>query len=86
MQKCDLCLDRWAEGKKPICVSSCPMQALDAGPLDELRSKYGDCGEAEGFQYEEALAPSITFTPKKDIRNLVPCRVRVTPEIGSKKV
>ena len=86
MQKCDLCLDRWAEGKKPICVISCPMQAMDAGPLDELRAKYGDCREAEGFQYEEALAPSITFTPKTDVRNLAPCRVRVTPEIGSKKV
>ena len=83
MQKCDLCLDRWAEGKKPICVTSCPMEAIDAGPLDELRARYGDCREAEGFRYEEALAPSITFTPKKDDRNLAPFRVRVTPEIGS---
>ena len=34
MQKCDLCCDRWAEGKKPICVEACPMRALDAGPRD----------------------------------------------------
>ena len=41
MQKCDLCLERWTEGKRPVCVDSCPMQALDAGPLNELKKKYG---------------------------------------------
>ena len=36
MQKCDFCLDRLAKNKKPICVGACPMQALDAGPIEEL--------------------------------------------------
>lgn len=86
MQKCNFCIDRWAEGKKPICVSSCPMQAIDAGPLDKLRAKYGDCRDAEGFQYDEKLTPSITFNPKKDGRNLTPRLVRVTPAMDSTKV
>jgi anaerobic dimethyl sulfoxide reductase subunit B (iron-sulfur subunit) len=68
MQKCDLCVDRWAEGKKPICVSSCPMYALDADPIDELRAKYGDVRETDSFIYSEKIAPSITFKPKKDTR------------------
>jgi anaerobic dimethyl sulfoxide reductase subunit B (iron-sulfur subunit) len=85
MQKCDLCIDRWADGKQPICVSSCPMQAIDSGPLDELRAKYGDYREAEGFRYNEKLVPSIAFTPKKDGRNLAPRLIRVTPEMGSGK-
>lgn len=59
MQKCDLCLERWAEKKKPICVDSCPMRALDAGPLDELRAKYGDVREAEGFVYSDKTMPSL---------------------------
>lgn len=37
MTKCDGCYDRVAEGKKPICVESCPLRALDFGPIDELR-------------------------------------------------
>lgn len=41
MQKCDLCRDYLADGKQPVCVSSCPMRALDFGPLDELRARYG---------------------------------------------
>lgn len=65
MQKCDLCLDRWAEGKKPICVAGCPMRALDAGPMDELKQRYGDTREAEGFIFSIETAPSILFKPKR---------------------
>lgn len=64
MQKCDLCLDRWREGKKPICVEACSMRALDAGPLDELRAKYCDIQEAAGFVYSPEAKPSIIFNPK----------------------
>ena len=64
MQKCDLCLDRWAENKKPICVEACPMRALDAGPLDELKAKYGEIQEAEGFVYSKRVVPSVIFKPK----------------------
>ena len=64
VQKCDLCLERWPQGKKPICVEGCPMRALDAGPLDELRAKYGDIREAEGFVYSADAMPSIVFKPK----------------------
>ena len=28
MQKCDFCADRWSQGKKPICVDSCPVDAI----------------------------------------------------------
>ncbi len=42
MTKCDGCYDRVAEGKKPICVESCPLRALDFGPIDELRKKHGE--------------------------------------------
>lgn len=66
MQKCDLCIDRWAEGKKPVCVMACPMHALDAGPLDELKEKKGGARETEGFTYAETLAPSILYKPKKN--------------------
>lgn len=42
MTKCDGCNDRLAEGKKPICVESCPLRALDFDTMDNLRAKYGD--------------------------------------------
>jgi anaerobic dimethyl sulfoxide reductase subunit B (iron-sulfur subunit) len=64
MQKCDLCAERWAEGKKPICVEGCPMRALDAGPLKELIQKYGDNHDAAGFEYRADLKPSIVIKGK----------------------
>lgn len=65
MQKCDLCLDRLEAGQQPICVEACPMYALDAGPLPDLRDRYGDCKEAEGFRWSERFEPSVIFNPKK---------------------
>lgn len=41
MSKCDGCFDRLEQGKKPVCIESCPLRALDFGPMDELRTKYG---------------------------------------------
>ena len=79
MQKCDLCVDRWAVGKKPACVSSCSVLAMDAGPLDELREKYGDIRETEGFTYSDSLVPSIIYNPKQDIHNLEIQKVVVMP-------
>ena len=64
MQKCDFCLEEWEKGKQPICVRSCTMRALDAGPMDELVTKYGEAREAEGFSYYEKSHPAIVFKPK----------------------
>ncbi len=64
MQKCDLCADRWKEGKKPVCVGSCPTRALDAGPMDKL-TKHGESREAAGFKYLNKLSPAIVFHRKQ---------------------
>jgi len=64
MQKCDLCLDRWADGKQPTCVASCPMRALAAGPVEELMVAYGEAKEAHGFAYSAETKPSVVFKPK----------------------
>ena len=65
MQKCDFCQERLEKGQQPICVEACPMYALDVGPLDELRAKYGDAVEAVGFRYSERFKPAVTFKPKR---------------------
>ncbi|MBE0431584.1 MAG: 4Fe-4S dicluster domain-containing protein [Dehalococcoidia bacterium] len=79
MQKCDLCLDRLAKGGKPVCVDACPMWALDAGPLEELEAKYGDVTDAEGFEYDAELGPSVIYKAKRDVKGLPTKKVFVTP-------
>lgn len=67
MQKCDMCIERWAEGKKPICVAACPVRALDAGTSEQMVAKYGKVREAVGFTYHDKLSPSVIFKPKTKV-------------------
>ena len=42
MMKCDLCYDRTSAGKKPMCATVCPSQAITYAPLHEIeRSRRG---------------------------------------------
>jgi anaerobic dimethyl sulfoxide reductase subunit B len=68
MQKCQLCLERLKAGRQPICVEACPMFALEAGPIEELRKKHGDQARAEGFKHLKRFEPSVTFKPKEPPR------------------
>ncbi len=79
MGKCHFCLDRIAENKKPVCVDACPMRAMDAAPMEELRAKYGDVRETECFSYSPKLIPSIIFKPKKDTENFTVQKIYTSP-------
>lgn len=75
MTKCDLCIDRIKEGLKPACVAACPMRALDAGPLEELKERYPDWTDTvENLpngnisKLNEDTKPSIIF--KKKVRRV----------------
>jgi anaerobic dimethyl sulfoxide reductase subunit B (iron-sulfur subunit) len=69
-RKCMMCLDRLTEGKKPICVLSCSMRALEFGPLEELVSRFGDLRQLEDMPSPKATTPSVVFkvhSPKKPL-------------------
>ena len=59
--KCNLCLDRLSEGRAPACVATCPTEALAAGPMKELITKYGEVRELEGFADYHQANPQIVF-------------------------
>lgn len=66
MTKCDLCIDRISEGLKPACVAACPMRALDAGPMDELKERYSDWSDkVENFP--DGNIPSMGIDTKPNI-------------------
>lgn len=39
--KCDMCVDRLAEGKEPACVANCGLKALYYGDINELEAELG---------------------------------------------
>ena len=36
MEKCDFCVDRLIQGKEPVCVATCPTDALRFGTMEVL--------------------------------------------------
>lgn len=68
MTKCDGCFDRVAIGKKPICIESCPLRALDFGPVDELRAKYGDRADIAPLPDPKLTEPSLIVSTGRNAR------------------
>lgn len=68
MTKCDGCYERVEAGKKPICVESCPLRALDLAPIEELRAKYGDLAEIAPLPAAHFTKPNIVLKPNANSR------------------
>ena len=66
MTKCDLCTDYREEGLEPACVAGCPSRALDWGPIDELRERYGDVDAIEPLPDPAITEPRLVITPHRD--------------------
>lgn len=71
MSKCTMCIDRLEQGRKPICVESCRMRALDFGPLEDLTRKYGDARVLEDLPKGTITRPAIVFKPHVVKKQLV---------------
>lgn len=66
--KCNLCIDLQEQGEVPVCVSTCPMRAIEFGPIDELRKKYGKISQIKGMPNDSITFPNIVITPHRDAR------------------
>lgn len=75
-QKCNMCIDRLEMGLQPVCASSCPLRALDFGPLKVLQEKYGNRKDLEDLPSSQATKPAIIFKPHAPKRQLVPYDVQ----------
>jgi Fe-S-cluster-containing dehydrogenase component len=62
MMKCDMCYDRTSIGKKPLCASVCPSQALFFGTREEIERLRQRSTPANRFQFGEQ-----TITTKVNI-------------------
>lgn len=63
MQKCDFCADYLKKGNPPVCVASCPMRALDFGPLETLEAKYGTNRDVYPLPDSGQTLPSLIMKP-----------------------
>jgi anaerobic dimethyl sulfoxide reductase subunit B (iron-sulfur subunit) len=68
---CTMCIDRLEQGLQPLCVASCYMRALDFGPLDEMKKKYGESRDLPGLPSSSIASPAIIFKPRKERQKFV---------------
>lgn len=59
--KCDGCIDRVKEGKKPICVDACLLRCLEFGDIEELRAQYGDLAQLAPLPDPSQTGPNLTM-------------------------
>ena len=85
MSKCNMCLDRLEQGLKPICVLSCSMRALEFGPLDELKKKYGNQVQIEDLPRNSLTQPSVIFKPADAKKQVVPWDVEKALKLWQKR-
>ncbi len=68
MTKCTFCDDYLAEGKKPSCITACPMRVLDIGELEELEKEHGKSNEIFPMPRAHYTQPAIVVKPHRDAR------------------
>ncbi len=71
MMKCDLCYDRTSIGKKPMCASVCPSQALFFGTAQELKTLRPQSQAINEFQFgDQTISTKVQMlVPKTDGTN-----------------
>ncbi|WP_172636000.1 DMSO/selenate family reductase complex B subunit [Photobacterium profundum] len=68
MTKCDGCYERVGQGLEPICVGSCPLRALEFGPIAELRKKYGTNADVAPLPSSLTTKPNIVIKLNRNAR------------------
>lgn len=55
MMKCNMCYDRTSAGKKPMCATVCPSQALYYGTREEIARMRPDSVPVNTFQFGQEI-------------------------------
>lgn len=63
MRKCDFCHDYLKEGRTPVCVSSCPMRALDFGTMERLQAVHPGTAGVFPLPDPGLTDPSVIIRP-----------------------
>ena len=67
MMKCDLCYDRTSVGKKPMCASVCPSQALFFGTREEIAGLRPGSRVLNAFRFgNQTITTKVNMLVPKD--------------------
>ncbi len=61
MSKCDFCIDLLAKGEDPVCVATCPLEAIKYGDINDLRKEYGTLADVLGLPDSKLTKPNLVI-------------------------
>lgn len=67
VRKCNLCVDELEMGRAPVCVTSCPLRAIEVGPLAEIASRPGATASIPGFPNSNLTRPSSRYKLRAEV-------------------
>lgn len=79
MMKCDMCYDRTSVGKKPMCASVCPSQALFYGTREQVEHLRPNSRPIQTFQFGRQ---SITTRVRMMVPREAPAQLSVIDGLG----
>ncbi len=71
MMKCDMCYDRTSIGKKPMCATVCPSQALMYGTPEEIASQRGGTPINEFLFGSRVVRTKVSLMAPSGVKTLV---------------
>lgn len=73
MMKCDMCYDRTSEGKKPMCATVCPSQALTFGLKHEIILERQNSTPVNEFKFGNQLLKTKVYmmVPKTNNKKFI---------------
>jgi Fe-S-cluster-containing dehydrogenase component len=85
MMKCDMCYDRYSVGKKPMCASVCPSQALFFGTRAEIEKARPRSRAINSFRFgNQTITTKVNLMVPKDtgVEQLDVIAAMYTPTLG----
>ena len=66
VRKCNLCVEELDRGNSPVCVTSCPMRAIEIGDLDEIAARPGVAVALRDLPSPEITRPACRYKVRKE--------------------
>ncbi len=61
VRKCNMCVEELDRGRRPACVSACPLRAIEIGPLEEFAKRPGATATTRDLPSPGLTKPSCRY-------------------------
>ncbi len=69
VRKCNLCVEEIDRGRSPVCITSCPMRAIEIGPLIDIAARPGATLALRDLPSPDLTRPACRYLVRSETRN-----------------